>query len=856
MDIGLSFDDVLLIPQYSEIESRSHVNLRTKLTKNISLNIPIISSNMDTVTEDKMCIAMARCGGIGILHRYCSIEEQVEMVKKVKRAESFVINNPYIASKNDTIKEIKEKIKEFQISSYLILENQKLIGLLTNRDIHFRNDNEIVEKCMTPFDKLITTNNIEISLDDAKDIMLKNKIEKLPIVDSLCQLIGLICLKDILRIEQRPTASLDKKGRLLCGAAIGVKEKDIERAKKLVDAGADVLVIDIAHGDSIMCINMLKKCKELFNIDIIAGNISTVEGAKNLIDAGADGIKIGQGNGCFGAGTRILMANGTYKNIENVDIGDYVINMNGKPVKVINSFSTGIKKVIKIRTNCFYKDTYVTPDHQFWIGDLGTNKNPRNAIAKRLDKLAKTVPKTSKYKFKSIDECNKQNNFTLTPKNIEWKLQDSFTIDLAIYTDRANITKISIESDNGSNTINRLIKPSYDLGYLFGSYLGDGNINNISVCWNYGLNEIDICEKTISCIKNVFNFESKYTQKSNANIYTVYIYNKYISLLFKEFGKKQDKHLPDKYYCLNLDYINGIFDGLIDSDGCIGYEEKVSQKFRYVFNNTSVYLIELFNWCCQVMGNSYSNLKTKISTGTLKNINIENCKQGYRASIIRSNRFTKDYIFSYILDKEGTFLEMPVFDLTVDCPTHTFIANGVIVHNSICSTRIVTGSGVPQFTALNKIYELTKNYNIPIISDGGNRNYGNISKAIGIGADCVMLGRMIGGCDETPMPIIVKDSKKVKLIRGMAGISANLSNSKRQNIDKPNLKTFTPEGVEGYVPYSGTVSDILIQICNSIRSGMSYSGAKNIKDFHEKAKFIRITQNAYIESGIHDVIQI
>lgn len=472
MDIGLSFDDVLLIPQYSEIESRSHVNLRTKLTKNISLNIPIISSNMDTVTEDKMCIAMARCGGIGILHRYCSIEEQVEMVKKVKRAESFVINNPYIASKNDTIKEIKEKIKEFQISSYLILENQKLIGLLTNRDIHFRNDNEIVEKCMTPFDKLITTNNIEISLDDAKDIMLKNKIEKLPIVDSLCQLIGLICLKDILRIEQRPTASLDKKGRLLCGAAIGVKEKDIERAKKLVDAGADVLVIDIAHGDSIMCINMLKKCKELFNIDIIAGNISTVEGAKNLIDAGADGIKIGQGSG------------------------------------------------------------------------------------------------------------------------------------------------------------------------------------------------------------------------------------------------------------------------------------------------------------------------------------------------------------------------------------------------SICSTRIVTGSGVPQFTALNKIYELTKNYNIPIISDGGNRNYGNISKAIGIGADCVMLGRMIGGCDETPMPIIVKDSKKVKLIRGMAGISANLSNSKRQNIDKPNLKTFTPEGVEGYVPYSGTVSDILIQICNSIRSGMSYSGAKNIKDFHEKAKFIRITQNAYIESGIHDVIQI
>jgi len=176
---------------------------------------------------------------------------------------------------------------------------------------------------------------------------------------------------------------------------------------------------------------------------------------------------------------------------------------------------------------------------------------------------------------------------------------------------------------------------------------------------------------------------------------------------------------------------------------------------------------------------------------------------------------------------------MPVFDLTVDCPTHTFIANGVIVHNSICTTRLVTGSGVPQFTALNNIYKLTKDYNIPIISDGGNRNYGNICKAIGAGSNCIMLGRMIAGCDETPMPIIIKDSKKVKIIRGMAGISANQSNATRQNIDKPNLKNFTPEGVEAYVPYSGHVSDIVTHICNSIRSGMSYSGAKNIDEFHK-----------------------
>jgi len=469
--LGLSFDDVLLIPQYSEIESRQNVNLQTKVSRNVPLNIPIVSSNMDTVTEDKMAIEMARNGGIGFIHRYCSIDDEVKMIEKVKRAESYIITDPYTSSKYDTISNIKNNIQETGVHSYLIVDdNYKLEGILTKRDIIFRNDTELVKNCMTPINKLIVGNK-NITMDKAKAIMYYNKIQKLPIVNDQNTLEGLICLKDIERIQQRPLANLDDKGKLRCGGSIGVKEHAIERAKKLIDAGVDVIVIDIAHGDSKMCIDTLKKCKEQFpNTDIIAGNVATGEGALRLIKAGADGIKVNIGAG------------------------------------------------------------------------------------------------------------------------------------------------------------------------------------------------------------------------------------------------------------------------------------------------------------------------------------------------------------------------------------------------SICTTRLVSGSGVPQFTALMDTSPICKEYNIPLISDGGNRNSGNICKALAVGASCVMLGRMLAGTDESPGKILIKNGKRFKIVRGMAGIGANISNALRQGFQEIDLLSFTPEGVDGYIPYSGPVRDTLSQICNGIRSGASYCGAMNIPELQQKAKFIRLTQNAIVESGVHDII--
>jgi IMP dehydrogenase len=469
---GLAFDDVLLVPQRSSIKSRSDVSLKTHLTKRITLNMPLISSNMDTVTEDKMAIEMARNGGIGIIHRYCSIKDQTEMVRRVKRAEAYIIAKPYTTTKTSTIGELRNQIKNLNVHSFLVInEENKLLGLITNRDIKFREDNELVGECMTPR-SLLHTGHPGIDVEAAKNIMKINRIQKLPIVNEDSVVTGLICFKDIERIENRPMATLDKDGQLRCGAAIGVKDDYLDRAAALIDAGVDVLVIDIAHGHSDSCINTIKELKKQYpDLDVIAGNIATYCGAKDLILAGADAIK-----------------------------------------------------------------------------------------------------------------CN----------------------------------------------------------------IGAG---------------------------------------------------------------------------------------------------------------------------------------------------------------------------------------------------------------SICTTRLVSGSGVPQLTALLDAAPVCKEYGVPLISDGGNRNSGNICKALAAGASTIMLGRMIAGTDESPGNIMIRNEKRVKIIRGMASYAANLSNAKKQGLLEPDSINSHMEGVDGYVPYTGPVKDTLNQICNGVRSGMSYTGAINIPELQSKRKFIRITNNGVIESGVHDILQ-
>ena len=306
---GLTFDDVLLVPKFSDITSRSQTNLETKLSRNISLNIPLVSANMDTVTESGMAVAMAREGGLGIIHRFLTIEEEANEVLKVKRSGSVMIENPYFISPTQTIKDAIRYMKEKGVSGLLVTDSDsKLAGILTRRDVMFESEStQLVKDVMT---KDVVTAKPGLSLDQAKEILRKNRIEKLPLVDESNHIKGLITTKDITNIENYPVASKDKKGRPLVGAAVGVKGDFMDRTESLLEAGADVIVVDIAHGHSENAVNTIRHIKKAFpDSELIAGNVATAAGAEELIKAGVDAVKVGVGSGSICI-TRVVTGSG------------------------------------------------------------------------------------------------------------------------------------------------------------------------------------------------------------------------------------------------------------------------------------------------------------------------------------------------------------------------------------------------------------------------------------------------------------------------------------------------------------------------------------------------------------------
>ena len=474
MDIreGLTFDDVLLIPKRSPIISRSQTELRTKLSKNLTLNTPLISANMDTITESNMAVSLAREGGIGIIHRFMTIEEQVDEVHRVKRSESVIIEQPYFIGPENSASDANKMMSTKGISGLLVIDNGILVGIITRRDILFQPDMDAkISDLMT---KDIITASEGVKISEAKKVLHKNKIEKLPVVDASNKVVGLITSKDILNIDRYPFASKDRKGRLLVGAAVGVKGDYLERAEALLNAGADVLVVDIAHGHSDNAINAIKMIKKAFtNSELIAGNVATGEGAKDLINAGVDAVKVGVGSG------------------------------------------------------------------------------------------------------------------------------------------------------------------------------------------------------------------------------------------------------------------------------------------------------------------------------------------------------------------------------------------------SICITRVVTGSGVPQLTAVLDTVKVAREYDIPVISDGGIRTSGDAIKALAAGASSVMVGSIFGGTDESPGKTIVRHGKKFKMYRGMASFYASLGRKYREEgsdvIDTEDPNDYVPEGVEAMVPYKGSVTEIIRQLIGGIRSGLSYCGSRSIEEMQKNSEFIKITPAGYIESQPHDV---
>ena len=293
---GLTFDDVLLIPQKSDV-TPDMVSLKTNLTKKIKLNIPMMSAAMDTVTESSMAIAIAREGGIGVIHKNMTIEQQATEVDKVKRSEHGVITDPFFLSPDNTLNDADALMGKYRISGVPVCENGKLVGIITNRDLRFETDySKPISSAMTS-DRLVTAPE-GTTLDEAQEILRKYKIEKLPIVSASGELKGLITIKDIEKSVKYPNSAKDEKGRLLCAAAIGITADVLDRVKALVDANVDLLVLDSAHGHSQNILDCLKKIKANFpDVQVVAGNIATAEAAEELIKAGADAVKVGIGPG-------------------------------------------------------------------------------------------------------------------------------------------------------------------------------------------------------------------------------------------------------------------------------------------------------------------------------------------------------------------------------------------------------------------------------------------------------------------------------------------------------------------------------------------------------------------------------
>lgn len=308
-DVALTYDDVLLVPQNSDVDSRRVLSTKTCLTKKITLQMPIVSANMDVVTESEMAITMAREGGIGMIHRFMTIAEQARQIERVKKAESFIVDKPITMTESHTVGDVKRVVDETGTGGILILDkNEKLIGIISTRDLLFEvDDNKPVVEIMS---RPVHSAAPDTSLKEAERLLHEYRIEKLPLVNNDGKVAGLVTLKDIMKITQFPRATKDGRGRLAVGAAVGVRDMEMRRVEAVLQAGADCIVVDIAHGDSHLELDMIRNIRKHHpEAQIVAGNVATADGTKRLIDAGADSVKVGVGPGSICV-TRLVAGSG------------------------------------------------------------------------------------------------------------------------------------------------------------------------------------------------------------------------------------------------------------------------------------------------------------------------------------------------------------------------------------------------------------------------------------------------------------------------------------------------------------------------------------------------------------------
>ncbi len=819
--------------------------------------MPLLSAAMDTVTESRMAVAMARQGGIGVLHRNLSIEDQAHQVDLVKRSESGMVSDPVTVAPDATLAELDRLCGLYRVSGLpVVAADRTLLGIITNRDLLFLRPEEFatrtVRELMTPMP--LVTAPVGIVPADAAALLAKHKIEKLPLVDAAGRLAGLITVKDFVKTEQYPLATKDAESRLRVAAAIGYFGDAWERATALVEAGVDVLVPDVANAQARLMLDMIRRLKSdpaTRHVQVLAGNVATRAGAQALVDAGADGVKCGTGPGCLGAGTRILMADATYKNIEDVQAGDRVINMHGAPVTVVNAWCTGVRDVLALRHTQSGRPTVVTPDHRYWLGDLST-MSAASVSSHGYAKSLSTPTRLGRGKVGWREIGADGRVVALAPRLVAFELPEHIAIDLHDFAVRpSRLARYRTD-----------IKDTYDLGFLFGTFLGDGHaflnqtngrdIGNVS--WSFGGDEDDLVDKLASVVQRVTGVPPVVQRVKSCWI--VRLYSLQWARLLGQFGKRTEKHLPGKYLCRSDDYLTGLRDGLLASDG------HVEPSGRECFRNTSPQLVELWNVLTLLVRGSFPSVSwEKGSAGGLV-ADAANCRDSYRSRLDRGHakRALGELQCVKVLSRKPLAEPAPVYDIEVDCPTHSFIADNVIVHNSICTTRVVAGVGVPQITAIHEVAKACKPAGVPVVGDGGLQYSGDIAKAIVAGADTVMLGSLLAGCDESPGELVFINGKQFKSYRGMGSLGAmasrgrvSFSKDRYFQADVATDDKIVPEGIEGQVPYRGPLSAVAHQLVGGLQQSMFYVGAHTVPELQSRGRFVRITSAGLKESHPHDI---
>jgi hypothetical protein len=623
------------------------------------------------------------------------------------------------------------------------------------------------------------------------------------------------------------------------------------------------ILIDVANGHIKKIIDYAKEIKKLRpDIIIMVGNIANPDTywwyAENDC---VDYIRVGIGNGCFAKGSRILMANGYYKNIENMLFGDEIITMDGNVAKVKRLIPKGKKNVINLKTSMSPKETIVTPDHNYFVGNYNTDYKNNIGYSKSI----------KNYSWSEINSYN-DNITPLFPKTINFNLNKSFKynlLDFSILKKTTNKYKTEINSN-------------YNIGYIFGTFLGDGNsrihrftrkqnnkLTNTTtgeVVWTFNINEIKFVEKLKKCLFEEFNLIPKIEIKKNT--FKIHLYNKPLAHLLYEFGKKVDKHLPERYFVNNYNYLFGLYDGLTDSDGNIDINRKS-------FYNTSLRLVESYNIIYYLLFKTLPNSAIrKFNTSKL----IKKASVGYssRNLLIPERRETLDnkYIINKIISINNIEKEIEVFDLEIDNDTHSFIVDNCIVHNSGCLTTKQSGIGHPMASLIYEVYEQKQRFiehnaidienqysflhtkpvkQIPaIIADGGMKDYSDIIKSLALGADYVMIGSIFNKAFESSADNYlynIKLNRKFakyffdkgfpikKYFRGMSTKEA------QKAMGKTHFKT--SEGVVRFRKVEYYLNGWIENFEHYLRNAMSYANAKTLDDFVGKVEICQISKNAY-----------